>query len=58
MYMALVVFGDEQPPRTTEDVAVALARQPDSGCVHDGHHISYVVTQDSVEQLLIPVLKL
>lgn len=44
-------------PRSPEGQAVLLAGQADSGSVHDGHELLDIRGQQTVEQLLVPVLQ-
>lgn len=44
-------------PRPPEGQAVLLAGQAHSGSVHDGHELLDVRGQQTVEQLLVPVLQ-
>lgn len=44
-------------PRSPEGQAVLLTGQADSGSVHDGHVLLDIRGQQTVEQLLIPVLQ-
>lgn len=43
-------------PRSPEGQSVLLARQAHGGGVHDGHELLDVGGQQTVEELLIPVL--
>lgn len=54
--MSLVVDGNEESTRATEDQAKLLTRQTHGGSVDNGHVLLHVLTQQTVKQPLVTVL--
>lgn len=55
--MPLIMYGDEESAWTTVHQTKLLAGETHCGRVYDRHHLSYILSNEPVEQTLVAILK-
>lgn len=55
--MPLIMYGDEESAWTTVHQTKLLAGKTHCGRVYDRHHLSYILSNETVEQTLVAILK-